>query len=244
MELNQDVQYIKGVGPTKVKLLNNLGIYTLEDLITYYPRDYEDRGKPRKIEDLQDGEEALIRAIPASRFHVINAKKNMKICKLLVRDETGTMEIVWYNQQYLKDKFIGGKWYSFYGRVSKKNGTATMNSPVFDTENETKNTGKIIPIYPSTYKLSQNVLRQIIENGLKMVNGQIEEIIPENILKQYKLMEVNEATNKIHFPKNFEEFKYAKQRLAFEELLTMQLLLNNLKIRQQKAIMEFNLIKT
>lgn len=229
MELNQDVQYIKGVGPTKVKLLNNLGIYTLEDLITYYPRDYEDRGKPRKIEDLQDGEEALIKAIPASRFHVINVKRNMKICKLLVRDETGTMEIVWYNQQYLKDKFIGGKWYSFYGKVSKKTGTVTMNSPVFDSENETKNTGKIIPIYPLTYKLSQNVLRQIIENGLKMVNGQIEEIIPENILKEYKLIGVNEATNKIHFPKDFEEFKQARQRLAFEELLTMQLLLNNLK---------------
>lgn len=229
MELNQDVQYIKGVGPTKVKLLNNLGIYTLEDLITYYPRDYEDRGKPRKIEDLQDGEEALIRAIPASRFHVINVKRNMKICKLLVRDETGTMEIVWYNQQYLKDKFVGGKWYSFYGRVSKKTGTVTMNSPVFDSENETKNTGKIIPIYPLTYKLSQNVLRQIIENGLKMVNGQLEEIIPEDILKENKLMGVNEATNKIHFPKDFEEFKHARQRLAFEELLTMQLLLNNLK---------------
>ena len=229
MELNQDVQYIKGVGPTKVKLLNNLGIYTLEDLITYYPRDYEDRGKPRKIEDLQDGEEALIKAIPASRFHVINVKRNMKICKLLVRDETGTMEIVWYNQQYLKDKFIGGKWYSFYGKVSKKTGTVTMNSPVFDSENESKNTGKIIPIYPLTYKLSQNVLRQIIENGLKMVNGQIEEIIPDNILREYKLIGVNEATNKIHFPKDFEEFKQARQRLAFEELLTMQLLLNNLK---------------
>ncbi len=229
MELNQDVQYIKGVGPTKVKLLNNLGIYTLEDLITYYPRDYEDRGKPRKIEDLQDGEEALIKAIPASRFHVINVKRNMKICKLLVRDETGTMEIVWYNQQYLKDKFIGGKWYSFYGKVSKKTGTVTMNSPVFDSENESKNTGKIIPIYPLTYKLSQNVLRQIIENGLKMVNGQIEEIIPDKILKEYKLIGVNEATNKIHFPKDFEEFKQARQRLAFEELLTMQLLLNNLK---------------
>lgn len=229
MELNQDVQYIKGVGPTKVKLLNNLGIYTLEDLITYYPRDYEDRGKPRKIEDLQDGEEALIKAIPASRFHVINAKRNMKICKMLVRDETGTMEIVWYNQQYLKEKFVSGKWYNFYGRISKKTGTATMNSPVFDSENENKNTGKIIPIYPSTYKLSQNVLRQIIENGLKIVNGQIEEILPEKILKEYKLMGINEATNKIHFPKNFEEFKHAKRRLAFEELLTMQLLLNNLK---------------
>lgn len=235
MELNQDVQYIKGVGPTKVKLLNNIGIHTLEDLITYYPRDYEDRGKPRKIEDLQDGEEALIRAVPASRFHVINAKRNMKICKLLVSDDTGTMEIVWYNQPYLRDKFAAGKEYSFYGRVSKKSGIVSMNSPVFDSENETKNTGKIIPIYPLTYKLSQNALRQIIENGLRMVNGQLEEIIPEEILKEYKLIGINEATNKIHFPKDFEEFKLARQRLAFEELLTMQLLLNNLKSKTISA---------
>lgn len=235
MELDQDVQYIKGVGPTKVKLLNNLGIYTLEDLITYYPRDYEDRGKPRKIEDLQDGEEALIRAVPTSRFHVINAKRNMKICKLLVSDDTGTIEAVWYNQPYLRDKFVGGKEYSFYGRVSKKSGIVTMNSPVFDAENETKNTGKIIPIYPLTYKLSQNALRQIIENGLKMVNGQLEEIIPEEILKEYKLIGINEATNKIHFPKDFEEFEHARHRLAFEELLIMQLLLNNLKSKTISA---------
>ena len=235
MELNQDVQYLKGVGPAKVKLLNILGINTLEDLITYYPRDYEDRGKPRKIEDLQDGEEALIRAVPASRFHVINTRRNMKICKLLVSDDTGTMEIVWYNQPYLKDKFVSGKEYSFYGRVSKKSGIVTMNSPVFDTENETKNTGKIIPIYPLTYKLSQNALRQIIENGLKMVDGNLDEILPDYILKEYKLMGINEATHKIHFPKDFEEFKLARHRLAFEELLTMQLLLNSLKCKSTEG---------
>lgn len=235
MELNQDVQYIKGVGPTKVKLLNNLGIHTLEDLITYYPRDYEDRGKPKEIEELQDGEEVLIKAVPVSRFHVINVKKNMKICKLLVKDKTGNVEIIWYNQPYLKDKFVSGKEYSFYGKISKKNGLITMNSPVFDSENEKKNTGKIIPIYPLTYKLSQNALRQIIENALKITYGKLEEIIPENILKEYKLIGINEATNKIHFPNNFEDFKYARDRLAFEELLTMQLLLNNLRCRTTKT---------
>lgn len=231
MELNQDIQYLKGVGPAKVKLLNSVGIHTLEDLITYYPRDYEDRSRPRKIEDLQDGEEAFIKAYPASRFQVINTRGKLKICKLLVKDETGAMEIVWYNQPYLKDKFVMGKEYSFFGKVSRKIGIITMNSPVFDNGNETKNTGKIIPIYPLTYKLSQNMLRQIIENGLQVVNGKLDEIIPENILKKYKLIGINEATEKIHFPKNFEEFKNAKRRLSFEELLTMQLLLDNLKNR-------------
>ena len=229
MELNQDVQFIKGVGPTKVKLLNILGINTLEDLITYYPRAYEDRGQAKKIIDLQDGEEALIKAYPASRFHVVNTRKNLKICKLMVKDETGAMEIVWYNQPYLKDKFVQGKEYSFYGRVSKKIGIVSMNSPVFDIQNESKNTGKIIPIYPLTYKLSQNAIRQIIENGLKAVSGDIEETLPEKILKEKKLMGLDEATRKIHFPKDFNEFELARKRLVFEELLTMQLLLNTLK---------------
>ena len=229
MELNQDVQFIKGVGPTKVKLLNILGINTLEDLITYYPRTYEDRGKAKKIIDLQDGEEALIKAYPASRFHVVNTRRNLKICKLMVKDETGVMEIVWYNQPYLKDKFVQGKEYSFYGRVSKKIGIVSMNSPVFDIKNESKNTGKIIPIYPLTYKLSQNAIRQIIENGLKTVDGELEETLPENILKENKLIGINEATKKIHFPKDFNEFEVARKRLVFEELLTMQLLLNTLK---------------
>ena len=228
MELNENIQFLKGVGPAKVKLLNNIGIYTLEDLITYYPRDYEDRGKPRKIEDLQDGEEALIKGYMASRFQVINARR-MKICKLLIKDDTGAIEMVWYNQPYLKEKFVAGKEYSFYGKVSKKIGIITMNSPVFDSGNETKNTGKIIPIYPLTYKLSQNVLRQVIENGLKTIEGKLEEILPSNVLKEYRLMGINEATLKIHFPKDFVEFKEAKRRLAFEELLTMQLLLNNLR---------------
>ena len=234
MELNENIQYLKGVGPAKVKLLNNVGIHTLDDLITYYPRDYEDRGKPRKIEELQDGEEALIKGYMASRFQVISTRK-MKICKLLVRDNTGVIEIVWYNQPYLKDKFMQGKEYSFYGKISKKIGIITMNSPVFDVGEETKNTGKIIPIYPLTYKLSQNALRQVMENGLKAVDGHLEEIIPQKILKEYKLMGINDATMKIHFPRDFIEFKEARRRLAFEELLTMQLLLTRLKNRTTES---------
>jgi ATP-dependent DNA helicase RecG len=138
MDISQNIQYLKGVGPAKVKLLNNIGIYTIEDLITYYPRDYEDRSKPKKIADLQDGEEAFIRAIPASRFQVINTRGKMTICKLLVKDDTGVIELVWYNQPYLKEKFIPRNEYGFYGKVSKKIGIITMNSPVFDSTEQKK----------------------------------------------------------------------------------------------------------
>ena len=106
-----------------------------------------------------------------------------------------------------------------------------MNSPVFDLEDANKNTGKIIPIYPLTYNLSQNVIRTIMENGLKEVNGSLIETLPEYILKEYSLEDVNEAINNVHFPKDFSSYSNARKRLVFEELLIMQLALLNLKAK-------------
>ena len=104
-----------------------------------------------------------------------------------------------------------------------------MLSPVFDEETKNKNTGKIIPIYPLTYNLSQNVLRGIIENAITLVNNSLPETLPKYILDEYKLLGINESIHKIHFPENFDEFEKARKRLVFEELLGMQLALLNLK---------------
>ena len=100
VDLVKDAKYIKGVGPNRVKQLNKLGIYNLEDLITYFPRQHEDRGNAKNISELIDGEEALICAYPVSRMNEIKIRKNLTLCKLLVRDETGTCQITWYNQPY------------------------------------------------------------------------------------------------------------------------------------------------
>ena len=229
-ELNKEIQYIKGVGPNRVKLLNNLNIYNLKDLITYYPRDYEDRNKPVKIAEAIDGEEVLIEAIPVAKMSEMRIRnRKMTIYKLIVEDETGRCVITWYNQNYLKNRFKVGEIYHFFGKVKRIQSRVEMLSPVFDDQNKTKNTGKIIPIYPLTYNLSQNVLRGIIENGLKLVDNSLEETIPEYIKKEYNLLGINEAINKIHFPENFDEFEKARKRLVFEELLGMQLALLNLK---------------
>ena len=106
-----------------------------------------------------------------------------------------------------------------------------MTSPVFDEIENTNNTGKIIPIYPLTFSLTQNTLRKIIENGLQKVQeqGGLQETLPEYILEEYKLEKINEATKNIHFPKEFEDFKKARKRLVFEELLSTQLALLQLK---------------
>ena len=228
--LNQDVKYVKGVGPNRVILLNKLNIYTLKDLITYYPREYEDRSKAVNISDTVDGMETLIEAVCVSKVNEIRtSRKNMTIYKLLVRDDTGSMVITWYNQSYLKQRFKQGEKYHFFGKITKKDGIIQMVSPTFDNIGETKNTGKIIPIYPLTYNLSQNAIRQIIENGLKLVKDEIQETLPTYLLEQYNLKNINQSIKSIHFPSDFKEFEQARKRLVFEELLAMQLALSTLK---------------
>ena len=239
IDLNNNVKYIKGVGPNRVESLNKLGIFTLKDLITYYPRDYEDRSNPKKIIDCEDGEDALIEAIIVSRIVELKIRKNMVMYKLTVRDETGVCNITWFNQPYLKKQFIYGEKYNFFGKVHKKGSKLEMNSPVFDSVNTNKHTGKIVPIYPTTYSLPQNTLRKIIENALTQIEDDLEENMPEYILKRFNLLDINKSIKKIHLPENFDEFKLARRRLVFEELLVMQLALLNLKgnwKKEQKGI--------
>ena len=238
IDLEKDVKYIKGVGPNRVKLLNKLGIYNLKDLITYYPRTYEDRSKPKNIIEAIDGEEVLLEAYAMGRVNEIRLRgKTMQ--KLIIKDETGVATVTWFNQSYLKNKFVTGKKYLFYGKVNNSFGKITMNSPVFDEEGKSSNTGKIVPIYPLTYNLSQNTIRKIIENAIKEVEGNLNETLPEYIKNEYKLIEINDAIKSIHFPKDFRNFNMARNRLVFEELLTMQLALLQLKnkyITEDKGI--------
>ena len=104
-DLMKNVQYIKGVGEARAKLLNKLGIFNLKDLITYYPRNYEDRSIPKKIDELVDGEEALIEVMPVTRVSEIRIRRNMTILKMNARDDSGICQITWFNQPYLKSKF-------------------------------------------------------------------------------------------------------------------------------------------
>lgn len=236
IDLKQSVQFIKGVGPSRVKLLNILGIYTIEDLISYYPRTYEDRTKITKIAELQDGQSAMIEAVTTSGASTARLRKNMTITKVIVEDDTGRALISWFNQDYVKTRIHAKEKYRFFGRVSKKSGVTEFNSPVFDAENEHKNTGKIVPVYPTTKGLNQTSIRQAIENALALVNEKLEESLPEYIVKQYNLMSLVDATKQIHFPSNMEKFTLARKRLAFEELLTFQLALLSLKTQYDNEI--------
>ena len=228
VDLNKEVQYIKNVGPNRVKLLNKLNIFTLGDLITYFPRNHEDRSIPKKIAETTDGEEVLIKATAITKVTEMRTRR-MTIYKLVVRDDTGVCTITWFNQKYLKDKIKIGNTYHFFGKIENKLGRIEMNSPVFEEEGVEKNTGRIVPIYPSTFNLSQNMLRKVMESGINEVYGKLEETLPEYILEKYKLLEINEAIKNIHFPESNSDFIRAKNRLVFEELLGVQLALLNLR---------------
>lgn len=233
VDLLKDAKYIKGVGPNRIKQLNSLGIYTLEDVISYYPRGYENRGIKKDIAELVDGEDALIEAKCVSKMTEIRIRKNMTIYKLVVRDETATCTLTWFNVPFLKKRFIVGDTYKFFGKVKRKLNQIEMMTPIIDEQDSNKNTGRIIPIYPSTYNLSQNILRKIIENALEEANV-LPETIPEYLIKEYKLMGINEATKQIHFPNSFEDYNKARTRLVFEELLIMQLALLTFKTNYDK----------
>lgn len=236
VDLTKDVRFIKGVGPSRAELLYKLGISTLNDIITYFPRTYEDRGAYKKIGELINGEVATFKGIITSRVSESRIRKGMTIYKLIARDETGSIVLTWFNQAYIKNAFAVGKEYSFYGKVTGGLGRLEVQGAVFDEFGENKNTGKIIPIYPLTHGITQNVIRGIIENAIETVDAQIEETLPIDIREKYKLCETNYAIYNIHFPKTLNDFEIARYRIAFEELFMLQLGLLQLKDKASKDI--------
>ena len=229
MDLKESVQFIKGVGPNRLELLNSLGINTVEDLINYYPRAYEDRTKVKKIAELQDGEIAVVKAIVVSNITTSRIRKNMIVTKATVQDDTGRMQVTWFNQEYIRNSIHSSEAYKFYGKVTVKGGKVEMDTPLIDLPNENKNTGRIFPVYPTTKKLSVNYIRKIIENAFESLNTKIDETLPEYLVKKYNLLDSNSAIHKIHFPNSLDEIEIARKRLVFEELLTFELALLSLK---------------
>jgi ATP-dependent DNA helicase RecG len=229
IDLSQNVQFVKGVGPARVELLHKLGIFSLEDIITYFPREYEDRSKLKRISELKDGDQTSFLGIVTSRVSELRIRKGMTIYKLIVRDETGGIILTWFNQNYIINSFIVGKEYIFFGKVTGAYNHLEVQSPVFDIAGESKNTGKIIPIYPLTSGISQNIIRSIILNAVNVTNNQLEDILPESIRLENSLCDYNYAINNIHFPSASVDFETARYRLAFEELLLLQIALLNIK---------------
>ena len=229
--LNKPIRYLKGVGEERARLFNRLGIFNVDDIITYFPRDYEDRSTFKTISSLEDGESCSFKGIVVSNIVEYKPRRNLKIIKAHISDGTGVLTAVWFNQSYIKKTLKTNNEYVFYGKITRRPGFLEVNNPVFEFSNEagTKHTLKIVPVYPSTEKLTQNVIRSVIGNALNETKDLFEDILPQWIKDEYNLKEINYSIKNIHFPSSDNDFIDARYRLVFEELLLLQLGLLKIK---------------
>lgn len=227
--LKQDIQYLKGVGPNRKVLLNNLGIYNINDLITYFPRDYEDRTVYKNINQLIDGEMACVRVVAKTGVQEVRIRKNLYLYKVAVQDETGTAICTWFNNKYVKNYIIPNEEYAMYAKATVKGGKVELTHPEYERIDDNNKTGRIVPIYPLTQKVTQNSLRKDIDVALKNIDNKLPETLPKYILEKYSFEDINYCINNIHFPKSKQSFIKARTRLVFEELLQLQLMLLVLK---------------
>jgi len=234
--LKKSIKSIKGVGEARASLFHRLGIYTIYDLITHFPREYEDRTSMLKIMQLEDGAQSSFKGMIVSNVSESRPRKGLLISKVSIRDDTGLINAVWFNQGYLKRVFNVGETYIFYGKITRRR-TFEVQNPVYEKldDHELKNTCRIVPIYPATESLTQNIIRSAIRGALEMVLGRIEDLLPVEIRQKQMLSEINYSLANIHFPKSDEDFKNARYRLVFEELFLLQLGLFSLKNSIKKA---------
>lgn len=223
--LKKTISVIKGVGESRRKLLNSIGIYTVEDLLQHFPRQYEDRRRLKKISELDEGDICSVIASVRSRVIETRPRRNLTIQKLQIADETGLASITWFNRTFLKQTFSPGQNWIFYGKVSRRGLFIELLNPVFeklDADRESPEL-KVLPIYPLTAGLTQNIMRVTIRDAFRLAGNELREFLPYWILKDHGLIDFKTAVENIHFPYDDESLKAARRRLVFQELLLLQL---------------------
>lgn len=228
MKWQDDIQYLKGVGPKKADLLAKLGIRTLFDLLTWYPRGYEDQSALTPIASLHAGETATVSGSIMNLTEKQGRSRKMSILTALVGDGTGFLQIIWFNQKYLKRQlkigcrlFVTGKaTYAYGGQGQLAMSNLSSFQILQDGETPEEALG-IQPIYSATEKLNQKFFRKLMHTLLENP-PEWQEVLPESVRMEYALMDRRQAFGAIHFPKDFEELQAARRRLAFDELYLIQ----------------------
>ncbi|WP_077177326.1 ATP-dependent DNA helicase RecG [Carboxydothermus pertinax] len=228
------VQYLKGVGPQKAKLLQKLKIETIKDLIFYFPKRYEDRSFLKKVSELKSDEITTVLG-KIVEVKEITPKTKLKILKVGISDDSGIAYGCFFNQSYLKKIFTLGKKVYFYGKVEKRFFETNINVYEYEFwEEEAIHTNRLVPIYSVTENLSPKVLRQIIKNALDKHLEEINEPLPLDILKKYGLPEITTALLNLHFPESLELAELARRRMVFEEFLMFFLAIGKFKENLEK----------
>jgi len=222
------VRYLKGIGPKRAKALNKAGIYTIEDLFYYFPRRYEDRTTFTLISELIEGQTQTIKAVVFTKIvRTYFRRRGFSIIEVKVGDESGKIHCVWFNQPYLKEYFKTGESFILYGKVERYGKRLQMNSPEFeiisDQDDESLNTGRIVPIYTLPEMMTQRSLRKMIKGVFDEYLGAINDFLPFDIRSRNNLLNLPKSIVNMHFPESLKIQKEAYNRLAFEEFFVFQL---------------------
>jgi len=233
-----DITNLTGIGDKRAQALRAIGMNTVYDLINYFPRDYDDRSQIKAVEELIPGAVGTIRGALAGEPVNINPPRKsggrpLTITKAVLKDGTGSVELVWFNQPYLKKYFRMGQEYAFTGRVRLQyNGQLQMESPDYELSSENQlSAGRIVPVYTAPKGFSQKTFRALIFQALGMARSSpwFPENLPLSIRLEYELCDRKTALTNIHYPESDQAFMAARRRLVFEELFFMQMALFALK---------------
>ncbi|MBI2410871.1 MAG: ATP-dependent DNA helicase RecG [Candidatus Kerfeldbacteria bacterium] len=230
---------LHGVGEVLAKRLLYIGIKTVRDLVFYFPRDYEDLSVVQPIAAAQEGEKINIKG----KIERINTqrtfRKRMAVIQARVKDETGALNVVWFNQPYLQEQLKVGDELQLSGVVKRDRYGLSLHSPVYEkvsASRELIHTGRIVPKYSLTAGITQKQIRYLMKQSLSRVLP-IADFLPPEIVSTYSLLALTDALRGIHFPENEMHFEQAKRRLEFEELYVAQLMAQCIRkdIAQQTA---------
>ncbi len=237
------IQYLKGVGPKRKETFERLGVTTVEDLLYFFPRRYEDRTKMTPLSQLKVGEWQIVtgKILNHSGRQSWYTKKH--VYEVELGDETSRIFCVWFNRPYLDRYFKAGQQLVVYGKVDLYKDRFQLNSPDYeiitdDEEEQSLSLGRIVPVYPATRGISQRYLRKTMNACLEKYASSLEDILPYDLRKKYKLYNLVKSLGQIHFPENFNAQEAAYKRVSFEEFFLFQIsvFLRRLSIVTKKGI--------
>ena len=232
MDRDTALREFPGIGDVRARSLERLGLYTAGDLLEYFPRDYEDRTKVSTIAAAPEGENVCIAAMVAETPRLSRIRKGLDITKVKVVDDVNAMTVTFFNQSYVKDALRPGESYIFYGKVEGYGRSRQMNNPVFEREGAARFTGRIMPVYPLTHGVTNNLLSGLTQRALEGCLDQVEETLPAALRQEHALCARPFAVQNAHFPRSFEELDLSRRRLIFEELFYLSCGLAMLKHRR------------
>jgi len=223
-DLNLPTISVRGVGEKQSQLLAKLGLFTIEDLLYFFPHRYDDFSKLKLIKDLSFGEEVTILAWVKNVNKFATRNKNRKIIQAVVSDNTGSIQLMWFNQEYHLQSLRKNTFLSISGKIEQYMGRLVMYHPDYEkVDQEQLHTKRIVPVYALTTGMSQKILRRTMFNVVNEWSDKVPDFLTAYILEDAKLIKLPTALKEIHFPESSETLINARSRLSFDEIFLLQL---------------------